>query len=406
MSALTSGSLRPLSTDPALMSEPIPYRRLSGFYFFYFALLGSIVPYWPLYLKSLEFDARTIGMLMAIVQGSRIIAPNIWGWAADRSGRRIEIVRFGSGMTALVFLAIFWQDSAAGIAWVMLGFSFFWNAVLPQFEVIALRHLGAQRARYSLLRLWGSVGFVLAVVVLGWVLDIIGVQGLPWVMAFLMLMIWGNSLLVNAPASEARDRRRGDSFLRTLRHPQVMAFYGIVFLVQFGHGPYYTFYSLLLESLGYSRGQIGLLWALGVIAEILVFTVMHHLIGRFGIRTLMLASLWLCVLRWLLIAWLPEHLFWMLVAQVLHAATFGCLHVLGISLVQHYFAERSQGQGQALFSSFGFGAGGAGGALVAGLLWDTQGSAVAFMAAAAASAVAIMLAFIWIRPEKLQQNER
>ncbi|WP_020680382.1 MFS transporter [Marinobacterium rhizophilum] len=388
------------------MSEPIPYRPLSGFYFFYFALLGTIVPYWPLYLKSLEFDARTIGMLMAIVQASRIIAPNIWGWAADRTGRRIEIVRFGSGMTALVFLAIFWQDSAAGIAWVMLAFSFFWNAVLPQFEVIALRHLGAQRARYSLLRLWGSVGFVLTVVVLGWLLDIIGVRWVPWIMAGLMVLIWCTSLLVGSPASSPRASSSADSFLRTLRRPQIMAFYAIVFLVQFGHGPYYAFYSLLLESLDYSRGQIGLLWALGVIAEILVFACMHRLIGRFGIRYLMLVSLWLCVLRWLLIAWVPGHLPLMLLAQVLHAATFGCLHALGIGLVQQYFSERFQGQGQALLSSLGFGAGGACGALTAGLLWDAQGSAMAFTAAAAASAVAIMLALIWIRPEKLQQNER
>jgi MFS transporter, PPP family, 3-phenylpropionic acid transporter len=388
------------------MSEPIPYRRLSGFYFFYFALLGSILPYWPLYLKSLEFDARTIGMLMAIVQASRIVAPNIWGWAADRTGRRIEIVRFGSGMTALVFLAIFWQDSAAGIAWVMLAFSFFWNAVLPQFEVIALRHLGAQRARYSLLRLWGSVGFVLAVVVLGWALDAIGVHWLPWIMAALMLLIWCNSLLVSAPPASPRAARSGDSFLGTLCCPQVLVFYVIVFLVQFSHGPYYTFYSLLLESLGYSRGQIGLLWALGVIAEILVFAFMHRLIGRFGIRHLMLASLCLCVLRWLLIAWVPDYLPLMLLAQLLHAATFGVLHALGIALVQQYFSERAQGQGQALFSSFGFGAGGASGALMAGLLWETQGSWVAFMAAAAASTVAILLAIIWIRPEKLQQNER
>jgi MFS transporter, PPP family, 3-phenylpropionic acid transporter len=388
------------------MSEPIPYRRLSGFYLFYFALLGAIVPYWPLYLKSLAFDAQTIGQLMAIVQGSRIVAPNIWGWAADRSGRRIEIVRFGSGMTALVFLAIFWQDTAAGIAWVMLAFSFFWNAVLPQFEVVTLRHLGTQRSRYSLLRLWGSVGFVLTVVVLGWVLDAFGVRWLPWIMAALMLLIWCNSLLVPAPDPGVQVRSPGDNFLRTLGRPQVLAFYAIFYLVQFGHGIYYAFYSLLMESLSYSRGQIGLLWALGVIAEILIFAVMHRLIDRFGLRCLMLVSLWLCVLRWSLIAGVPDNLALMLFAQLLHAATFGCLHAVGISLVQQYFSEHAQGQGQALFSSIGFGAGGASGALAAGLLWDTQGSGVVFAVAAASSAVAIVLAIFWIYPEKLQQNER
>lgn len=388
------------------MSEPIPYLRLSGFYLFYFALLGAIVPYWPLYLKSHGFDAWTIGALMAIVQASRIVAPNIWGWVADRSGRRIEIVRFGSGMTALLFLAIFWVDSAPGIGWVMLGFSFFWNAVLPQFEVITLRHLGDEAARYSQVRLWGSIGFIAAVLVLGWLLDLTGVEALPVVMLGLMLLIWMNSWLIGAPRARPDTEAAGDGFVQSLLRPQVLAFYAICFLVQFGHGPYYTFYSLLMESLGYSRGQIGLLWALGVVAEVLIFVIMHRLVARFGLRRLMLVSLWLCVLRWLLTAWVPEVLPLMLLAQCLHAATFGVLHATGIALVQRYFFDHSHGRGQALFSSLGFGAGGAGGALAAGVLWETQGATVTFMAAAAASAVAIVLATLWIHPEKLQQNER
>jgi PPP family 3-phenylpropionic acid transporter len=105
------------------------YVRLSGFYFFYFALLGALVPYWSLYLTSFDFDAKTIGTLMALLQVSRIIAPNLWGWVADRSGKRVEIVRFGAFMTCIIFIAMFWQDTALGIGLVMLAFSFFWNAV-------------------------------------------------------------------------------------------------------------------------------------------------------------------------------------------------------------------------------------------------------------------------------------
>ncbi|NVK41293.1 MAG: MFS transporter [Oceanospirillaceae bacterium] len=388
------------------MPERIPYVRLSGFYLFYFALLGAIVPFWPLYLKSFDFDARTIGVLMAIVQASRIVAPNLWGWLADRTGRRIEIVRFGSGMTALAFLAIFWADTAPGIGWVMFGFSFFWNAVLPQFEVITLRQLGDRHARYSQVRVWGSVGFIATVLGLGWLLDVTGIALLPWVMMVLMLLIWCNSWLVGQPPGRPEARHTGERFLGTLIKPQVLAFYAVCFLVQFGHGPYYTFYSLLMESLDYSRGQIGLLWALGVIAEVVVFLFMYRLVQRFGLRHLMLASLWLCVLRWTLTAWLPEVLPLMLLAQTLHAATFGVLHATGIALVQQFFDDRSHGRGQALFSSVGFGAGGACGALVSGVLWESQGSSVTFMAAAAASAVAILLATLWIHPEKAQQKQR
>ncbi|GGO75912.1 MFS metabolite transporter [Marinobacterium nitratireducens] len=388
------------------MPDKIPYIRLSGFYLFYFALLGAIVPFWPLYLKSFEFDARTIGVLMAIFQASRIVAPNLWGWIADRTGRRIEIVRFGSGMTALVFLGIFQADSAIGIGWVMLGFSFFWNAVLPQFEVITLRQLGTRHTRYSQVRVWGSVGFIAVVLGLGWLLDITGIDALPWVMLLLMLLIWFNSCLVGQPPARADAPQGGDGFLATLVRPQVLAFYAVCFLVQFGHGPYYTFYSLLMESLGYSRGEIGLLWSLGVVAEVVIFLYMHRLVARFGLRRLMLASLWLCVLRWSLIAWLPGVVPLMLLAQVLHAATFGVLHATGIALVQQYFDDRSHGRGQALFSSLGFGAGGACGALVSGLLWESGGAGGTFTVAAMASAVAIMLTTLWIYPEKAQQKAR
>lgn len=383
------------------------YTRLSGFYFFYFALLGAMVPYWSLYLKSFEFSAQTIGTLMALLHFSRIIAPNLWGWLADRSGRRVEIVRFGALMTCIMFVAIFWQDGALGIGLVMLSFSFFWNAVLPQFEVITLSRLGERRNRYSQIRVWGSIGFIVAVAGIGALLDWISISWLPWLMLLLMLLIWINTLLIpvnEQPAHTPIDTHRQGGFLHQLMRPQVIAFFAICFLVQFGHGAYYTFYSVLLDDIGYSRTEIGLLWALGVVAEVVVFIYMHRLLQRWGIRRIMLVSLGLCVLRWLLIGALAEHLWLMLLAQILHAATFGALHAVGIALVHHYFSERTQGQGQALFSSIGFGLGGAIGAFCSGLLWDDFGALTTFALSAAASFVAIVLALIWIWPEKAQQN--
>ncbi|EAR61746.1 MFS transporter [Neptuniibacter caesariensis] len=383
------------------------YIRLSGFYFFYFALLGALVPYWSLYLKSFNFDAQTIGSLMALLQMSRIVAPNLWGWLADRSGKRVQIVRFGALMTWIMFIGIFWQDTAVGIGLVMLGFSFFWNAVLPQFEVITLRQLGDAKNRYSRIRLWGSVGFIIAVVGIGALLDYLSITWLPWIMLAMMLLIWLNTLLIPRVAKstgQIENVIRGKGFIELLLRPQVIAFFSICLLIQFGHGAYYTFYSVLMVDVGYSRAEVGLLWAIGVIAEVIVFIYMHWMLQRWGIRAIMIVSLMLCVLRWLLIGLVPENLPLMLLAQTLHAATFGALHAVGIALVNHYFTEQTHGQGQALFSSFGFGLGGALGAFVSGLLWDDFGVLVTFGLSAAASFVAILLALIWIYPEKVQQN--
>lgn len=380
------------------------YTRLSGFYFFYFALLGALIPYWSLYLTSFDFDAQTIGTLMALLHVSRIVAPNLWGWLADKSGRRVDIVRFGAFMTCVMFVGMFWQESALGIGVVMLAFSFFWNAVLPQFEVITLEELGEKKDRYSQVRLWGSIGFILTVVGVGALLDVIAIDWLPWILFSLMLAIWLNTLLIPRPSAVPvkSSQSKPSSFKQLLLRPQVIAFFLICFLVQFGHGAYYTFYSVLMINVGYSSTEVGLLWAVGVVAEVLVFIYMHWMIQRWGLRNIMIVSLLLCVVRWLMIGAVPDSLLLMLFAQTLHAATFGSLHAVGIALVHHYFSKTTYGQGQALYSSFGFGLGGALGAFISGLLWDDVGAFYTFSLSALASLIAILLALVWISPSKIK----
>ena len=236
----------------------MPYIRLSGFYLFYFALLGTLLPYWTLYLQSLELGAATIGWLMGILHVSRVLAPNLWGWLADKTGRRVAIVRLGALASWICFLAIFWQTEAVGIALVMALFSFFWNAVLPQFEVITLGYLGENRAQYSRIRLWGSVGFILAVVLIGWLLDWVSIAWLPVMVLGLMLLIWLNTLLLDSSTDgQAQEGGATNSIGPIVRQPQVVVFFLVCFLVQLGHGPYYTFYSVMMQELGYDRSEIG-----------------------------------------------------------------------------------------------------------------------------------------------------
>ena len=366
-----------------------------------------MVPYWSLYLISFDFDAQTVGSLMALLQASRIVAPNLWGWVADKSGKRVEIVRFGALMTCLMFISMFWQDTALGIGLVMLAFSFFWNAVLPQFEVITLEELGDKKDKYSQIRLWGSIGFIVTVVGIGALLDFINIRWLPGLMLILMLCIWLNTLLIPKPAVLDQidvEKSCNLGFMALLLRPQVVIFFIICFLVQFGHGAYYTFYSVLMVDVGYSRTEIGLLWAVGVIVEVLVFIYMHWMLQHWGIRNIMLVSLFLCVVRWLLIGTVPENLGLMLFAQTLHAATFGSLHAVGIALVHQYFSRQTYGQGQALFSSVGFGLGGALGAFLSGILWDDFGAFYTFGLSALASILAMLLALIWIYPERVKKN--
>jgi len=372
------------------------YWRLSGFYFFYFASLGALIPYWSLYLKDIGFSVREIGELMALILLTKIIAPNIWGWIADHTGKRMLIVRVGSFLAAGIFAAVFATTTYWWIALVMLAFSFFWNAALPQFEVTTLDHLEDQPHRYSSIRLWGSVGFIFSVASLGYVLDHYSISLLPISIFIFMLGIFFMSLFV-------QERAAGHLPVTHIRlkeiifRPEVLALIVVCFLSQASHGAYYTFYTLYMEGYGYSRSVIGQLWALGVIVEVLVFLVMHRLVPYLGLRNLFLLTFVLTTIRWVLIAVFAENMMVMLVAQTFHAASFGIFHAVAIQLFHQNFSGKHAGKGQAIYSSISFGAGGAFGTYFSGVLWESSSPESTFWLSAMMSAIAFLVVLRWIK---------
>ena len=375
----------------------MPYWRLSAFYLIFFSSLGTMLPYWGLYLESLGFKPAQIGELMALVMATKIISPNVWGWIADHTGKPMAIVRLGSLAAAVAFSAVLFGHSFLWLAVVMTVFSFFWNASLPQFEATTFSHLGDQTHRYSSIRLWGSIGFILAVTILGSVFEVVGIGALPAILLAFMTGIWLMSLLV--PERESPAVSSHLPLRDVLRRPEVIALLVVCFLMQASHGPYYTFYSIYLEDHGYSRTLIGWLWALGVIAEVLVFMFMHRLVPRFGLRNIFLASLLCAALRWALIGLYVDNLPIMVFAQTLHAASFGIYHAVSIQLIHQYFTGRNQGRGQALYSSLSFGAGGAVGSLYSGYMWSSAGPLATYFLAAIVGLAAFLVAWRSIRIE-------
>lgn len=380
--------------------DGLPYWRLSGFYFLFFLGLGAFMPYWALYLKSLGMTAGMIGVLGAVVVVTRIFSSFLWGWVVDYSGKRGQVVRFGSLFSLLSFsLTLFYQDFGALLA-VLFVFSIFWSAALPQMEAVTLSHLGRASNRYTVVRIWGSIGFIVSVLLLGRFFDQNPIYLLTPILILLLLLAWLQSLFI----PDFNGHKAGADGLRfssILLKPPVVALLAVCFLMQASHGAYYTFFSIYLEQYHYSAGFIGVAWALGVFAEALVYLFIHRVIGRFGLRRLMLLALLAATLRWLLTAGLAEYVAVLVFAQCLHAASFGIYHAVAIQYVHQLFKGRHQGRGQALYSGVSFGAGLAIGGLVSGYLWEMLGAAPTFAFAALLSAAGLAVA--WRRlhePEK------
>ena len=378
-----------------VVQNNIPYWRLSAFYFFYFATLGGFLPFWSLYLKDCQFSALEIGQLTAFMVGTKIIAPNLWGWIADHTGKSLRVIRIASFFAMLLFSGFLYQQSFQWFALVTVGFSFFWNAALPQFEAATLHHLKDQPHRYSYIRLWGSIGFITTVLGVGYMLDLYSIRLLPFLIVILLSSIWLISLLTPEVSSTPSSHASLGIF-QIIKQPEVVAFLMVYLLLQAAHGSYYVFFSIYLQQFGYSSSMIGMFWSLGVGAEVVVFLLMRQLLKYVSLRRILLVSALFSVLRWLIIAWYADNLWMLLAAQVMHAATFGTSHVAAIHLVQGYFGKHHQGKGQALYSSLSFGVGGMLGGLYSGYAWDIYGGQWVYSFAAILSALAYIIAVIWV----------
>ncbi len=360
----------------------LPYWRLSGFYFFYFAFVGAMAPFWGLYLKSLTFDAFQIGVLMSLLQVMRIFAPNLWGWVAGHTGKRVAIVQISVGFSLASFVAVFFGSSFAWMFVAMSLMSFFWSASLPLVEATTLSHLGEKTSKYGRIRLWGSVGFIVAVIGLGYLFDYVAIRWLLWAVLGIVTAL----LLFSRHIPEAAVLPHHTDHLpiwHIIRRPEVLVFIGGGILMAAAHGPYYTFYSIYLVDHGYAKSSVGLLWSLGVVCEIGVFLWIPRLLRRFTLRQVLLASFAFAVLRFLMIGWGVKWIAVLVMAQLLHAATFGAYHSAAVQVVHRFFKGRHQAQGQALYNSFSFGVGGTLGGLYSGMTWDTLGPEVTFTIAAA-----------------------
>ncbi len=370
--------------------EPDAAWKLASFYFFYFAIVGGVAPYLPVYFHQRGFTDLQVGILIATLLLTKVAAPNFWGWLGDHTGERITLVRWGCWLACITFLSFLWLQGFWHHVLVLILFGCFWNAVLPQWEVITLYNLGAKRERYSRIRLWGSLGFIVAVTGLGWFFDYFSVDWLVfWLLLFLLMLAIFAATVRNQPKHERRAAFL--SFLKRFREWDICLFFLLAFLLQLSFGPYYTFLSLYLQSLGYSATTIGLLWALGVAAEVLLFVWMHRVIRQFSLRLIMLLSLLLTAIRWFGIGHLADIVSLLIFWQILHAVSFGAMHATSIEFVHRAFDQHHAGQGQAMYSALSFGAGGGLGAYLSGVIVDSSNMASAFQIA---GWVAILAAFI------------
>ncbi|CUI09395.1 MFS transporter [Massilia antarctica] len=388
------------------MPQPAPHvapklAPFSLFLFAYYAQVGAFAIYATLFFAARGMSAPQIGVLMSLIQVMRIIGPNLWGWLADHSGQRVRVLRLTSAGALLAFSGMFFAQTYFQFIAVMVVFNLFSSAQAPLAEALLLSALRGDTSNYGRVRMWGSVGFIVAVLAAGWLLDWLGVNALPSIAMFLLVCVGGSGLLiVQAPALPHAEAAPG--LWSVLRRREVIAFFVSAALMAGVHMSLNAFYSLYLEQAGYSKPVIGAMWALGVVAEVVFFYFQAPLLRRFGAQRVMMCAFAVAAVRFPLIGAAGQLLVVLALAQLLHAVTFAAHLSSSVMVMQRWFAGPLQARGQALYMSLAYGIGGTAGGLAMSLCWDRIGPPAVFYLAGAlalAAAVSAALSFRWQRAQ-------
>lgn len=365
-------------------------------YFTYFGVLGIFVPYFGLFLDGRGLSSADIGLLLAIVTASRIIGPSVWALVAERSGKPLWVMRFGAMLACLGWLSSFADYGFWPLLCGFALFSFFWTAILPQLEVSAFAFLNDDTQAYGRIRTAGSVGYIVLVMLGGWLFERYGSEFLPSsALLFLLLLLASLFLLpkvsINTELSSEQVR-----FSKLIKNSVLLRFMLAALLLQMSFAPFYGFFTLYSRDLGYSGTQTGLFIGLAIIAEIAAFYFAGSLMRNRSYRLLLSLCYGVTVLRWYLLATVADNVWWLCFSMLLHAGSFAIAHSCAMQFIQQFFPKNLRSRGQALYAGVIFGGGGAIGAYCSGLLWQNgSGASLTFMAAAllalAATALALTL---------------
>ncbi|MFP4533213.1 MAG: MFS transporter [Desulfobacterales bacterium] len=340
-------------------------------YFLYFGILGIYLPYFNLYCYHLDFTGFQIGVLSSIRTFATALFPLVWGALADRFLVRRPIYLFCALISAGIWAFYLLTTDFYAMFAITAFYGIFHAPLISFLESFSMDLLGKEKNSYGRLRAWGSLSFILTVVIVGRAIEASSTHIILVLILAGKLMFFMIAARTPAPASPRRTTFATSA--RALLSKQVILFLTAAFLMLLSHGTYYGFFSIHLENLGYKGTFIGIAWALASIAEIFVMINSERIFRRLSYEYVLILSFAAAGLRWLVMFFAASAVL-ILLTQLLHAFTYGAFHVASILYIDKLTPSEAKTLGQAVNNAVTYGLGIMLGFFINGYLFDIIGA--------------------------------
>ena len=345
--------------------------RLSAAYLAVFLALGATLPYVPAFLNERGLSGEQVGLAVATGMVCRTIFSPLGGWLADATGRPRFVFAACGLATAIVYAAqyvtysVWWLIALSGLAGAAS------SAIVPITESLAITASG-KGLHYGRVRSVGSAAFMAASVGMGALANALGFNTLPIWLFVCGLLIFGAAFGLPAPEAPAPTHRKRTDLSVLVTLPAILALTASA-AIQGAHAFYYGFSVIAWRGAGLSETVIGVLWAVGVLAEIVALAAFGRRLERFGSANLFLLGGVSAVVRWTVLAFEPG-LPVIFLVQTLHAGSFALAHLGFITFIRANVPEGARATVQSLNSSLALGGVLALGTWASGVLYDGHGS--------------------------------
>jgi PPP family 3-phenylpropionic acid transporter len=361
----------------ANMNQTRSYKFIiSSQYFLYFGVMGIFLPYFNLYCYNLGFSGLQIGALSGLRSVAMVVFPLIWGILSDRYGLRRPIYIICNIISTAVWVMYLFNVEFWPMLFITALYGMFYAPIISFLEAVTMDVLGTAKKSYGRIRAWGSISFIVMVLVLGKIIDLYSVD------IILVLILVGSVMLTlisfGIPAIQVTKKNLLAPGAGSLLEKRVIVFLFCAFLMLVSHGAYYGFFTIHLANMGFGSTFIGITWALASTAEILVMIKSDKLFNRFSLENVLFFSFVVAAARWMILFFAHSATV-ILLSQILHAVTYGTFHMASILYIDRLAPEKVKTLGQAVNNALTYGLGLMVGFFVNGYVYEITGSFTLFL---------------------------